>query len=192
MEIGVKRIDLSLSTVTPWNDSAINTLEVELSHLKQLLLSFYKRTNTIPINEFSGKSKRGIFYCAAGHDRLTLAPDGKLWGCHLFSLYFSGKENSREYQKYCFGDIDFFIENHERIYPQILRNYADLRMDFFYTQKMFCLFCNEMEECGICPIYAALSSGIIRMIPSWMCKIKKVFREEKLKLWKNLDLKISN
>lgn len=188
MQMGVKKIDLSLSTVTSWNDSAIERLQGELSRLRQLLLSFFNRTSAIPVTKFSAGPKKGVFICVAGRDRMTLAPDGKLWGCHVFPLYFRGKENSREYHKYCFGNLEFFMENQERVYPQILMNHNDLRMDCFCTQKRYCLFCDEMEECGICPIYAALSSGIIRMIPSWICEIKKIFRQEKLKFWKELDL----
>jgi sulfatase maturation enzyme AslB (radical SAM superfamily) len=188
MDIGVKNIDLSLSTVTPWEESAMEQLKAELTNLSHHLLSFYKRTNKIPVNKFSGSSKKGVFLCAAGRDRMTLGSDGKLWGCHLFPLFFLGKENTREYEKYCFGDLEFFIEHRDQIYPQILMNYADLRMDCFYTQKTFCLFCDEMEDCGICPVYAALSSGVIKKIPSWTCEIKKIFREEKLRLWKELGV----
>jgi hypothetical protein len=67
-------------------------------------------------------------------------------------------------------------------------NYADLRMDCFYTQKTFCLFCEEMEDCAVCPIYAALSTGVIKEIPLWTCEIKKIFRAEKSKLWKELNI----
>ena len=126
--------------------------------------------------------------CAAGRDRMTLTPDGRLWGCHLFPLFFLGKESTREYKKYCFGYIDYFIEHRDQIYPQILINYTDLRMDCLYTPKMYCLFCDEMEDCEVCPVYAALSSGVIKKIPLWTCEIKKIFREEKSKLWKELGI----
>jgi sulfatase maturation enzyme AslB (radical SAM superfamily) len=186
MDMGVKNIDLSLSTVDPWDETRLEELEAELANLRKSLFSFYKRTKTIPINKFSKSLKKGVFQCAAGRDRMTLAPDGKLWGCHLFSLYLSGKESTRQYQKYCFGDVEHFFKNLEQIYPKILMNYAELRMDCFYTPKEFCLFCEEIEDCGICPSYAALSSGVIKEIPLWICEIKKIFRKEKSKLWKEL------
>jgi MoaA/NifB/PqqE/SkfB family radical SAM enzyme len=188
MDMGVKNIDLSLSTVTPWDESALVQLKAELAALRRDLLSFYKRTNTIPIDKFSISSSNGVFICAAGRDRMTIAPDGKLWGCHLFPLYFLGKEDSHQSNKYCFGDIEDFFKNHDQIYPRILMNYADLRMDCFYTQKTFCLFCDEIKDCGVCPVYAALSSGVIKEIPLWTCEIRKIFRAEKSKLWKELNI----
>jgi sulfatase maturation enzyme AslB (radical SAM superfamily) len=187
MDIGVKNIDLSLSTVDPWDKSALEDLKAELADLRRNLISYYCRSNTIPVNKFSGSSKKGVFLCAAGRDRMTLAPDGKLWGCHLFALYFSGKEDTRQYQKYCFGDLEYFYKNCDQIYPQILFNCADLRTDCFYTPKKFCLFCEEMEDCRICPVYAALSCGVIKEIPLWTCEIKKIFRKERSKLWKELS-----
>jgi radical SAM protein with 4Fe4S-binding SPASM domain len=160
-----------------------------MESLKEFFLSFYKRTETIPLSSFKRNFRKGIFVCTAGKNRMTLAPDGKLWGCHLFREYFKGKEGTPEYNKYCFGELDSFIEDYERIYPEVLANYSNLRMDNFYTDDSSCLQCPELEECGICPMDAALSSSVIGKIPCWTCEIKKIFRREKKLFWRELDTK---
>lgn len=186
-EIGIPNIYLALSKISPWDSSSLLQLKKELESLKEFFLSFYKRTETIPLSSFKRNFRKGIFACTAGKNRMALAPDGKLWGCHLFREYFKGKEGTPEYNKYCFGELDSFIEGYERIYPAVLANYSNLRMDNFYTDDSSCLQCPELEECRACPMDAALSSSVIGKIPCWTCEIKKIFRREKKLFWRELD-----
>jgi uncharacterized protein len=179
MDLGVKNIDLSFSMVSPWDEPSLQRLEKELERLRPHLVSFYDRHGFIPIQNLSGEPKKRLFYCAAGRDRMTLAPDGKLWGCHVFPLYFSQYPDSPKYQKYCFGDLNDFIENHKSSYPLRLRHHEDLRMDCFCTDEKYCLFCEDLEYCSVCPVYAALGSGVMRRIPTWICRIQKLMRTER-------------
>lgn len=189
IELGVPNIALSLSKISPWEHSSILQLKKELVSLKGFILSFYKRTASIPLVNFRRNSRKGIFVCFPGQNHMTLIPDSILWGCNLFPDYFKGKEGTREYLKYCFGDLDTFIENYERIYPEILSNFSNLRMDYYYTSDTFCMQCDELKECEVCPMDAAFSSSIIGKIPVWTCEIKKIFRKEKKLFWKELESK---
>jgi sulfatase maturation enzyme AslB (radical SAM superfamily) len=187
MELGVTNINLALSKILFWNSASLLRLEKELRTLKRFILSFYKKTGAIPLTSFKRDFQKGIFTCIAGKNLMALAPDGRLWGCHLFPEHFKGKEGTPEYHKYCFGNLGSFIEDHERIYPEVLANYSNLRMDYFYTDDNFCKKCPELEECWACPLDAAFSSSIIGKIPGWTCKIKKIFRKEKEIFWKELE-----
>lgn len=186
VELGVSNIDLSLSTIPQWDHYALLQLNEELALLRSFILSFFSRTGTIPLNYLKGNPSKETFHCIAGKDRMTLSPDGKLWGCQLFSNYFKGKESTREYQKYCFGDLDSFIKSHRRIYPDVLANYSDLRMDYFYTSDIYCMLCTELEECRVCPVYSAFSTSKMKEVPVWTCDIKKNFRKERELFWKEL------
>jgi hypothetical protein len=108
-----------------------------------------------------------------------MAPDGKIWGCHLFPEYLKGKKKASSFDKYCFGEIDNFIENFEIFYPHILENHSNLSQDHFYTDRCLCRSCDLLYECSVCPLDAALYSGIIGKIPLWNCIIQMLLIENK-------------
>jgi sulfatase maturation enzyme AslB (radical SAM superfamily) len=186
-EKGVPSIDFSLSRTSHWDLSALHSYEKELSSLRIYMTSLYKESGNIPLIDFRKNSRRGIFGCFAGQDRMAITPDGLLWGCCHFPDYISDKKGVEDHDKYCFGDLDAFIKNHEKIYPQILSNYSDLRMYQFFTPADLCLQCEEFDDCGVCPIDTAVSGVITKRIPLWMCKEKKIFRKEKKRFWEDLD-----
>ena len=185
--LGIKEVQVSISTISNWNREAILLLEKELEKTKNFLIPIYKKTGAVPVDIFIKKTQKGLFGCNAGAARMTTAADGKLWGCYLFSDYFKGKEETKGYRKYCFGDLDTFIENREEIYPRILANYEKLRMDYFSTPDRFCMECDDLLECYVCPVDAALSGAVLGNIPSHLCEINKVLRNAKLRLWEKLD-----
>ncbi len=185
--LGVPNIYLSLSTLLPWDPGSLLKLKKELASLKEFLLAFYRRTRAVPLISFRKSSGKGVFFCNAGRDRLALSPEEKLWGCYLFPDYFKGKEGTPEYEQYCFGELDSFIKNHERVYPEIRGNYSKLRMDYFSTSETSCRDCDELRECEVCPMDTALSGFSIGKIPGWTCEIKKIIRKEKEIFWRELE-----
>jgi len=187
IDLNVSNISFALSKIPEWDLPSLILLEKELESLRTFSLRYYKKTGTIPLPSMWRRYRREIFSCAAGKHRMALAPDGMLWGCYLFPEHFKGKEGTREYQRYAFGDVDAFIENHERIYTEVMTNYLNLRMDKFYTDDQTCIQCVDLKECWTCPLDAAFSTSIIGKIPGWTCKIKKIFRKEKELFWKELD-----
>jgi sulfatase maturation enzyme AslB (radical SAM superfamily) len=187
MDLGVLNIHFSLSMIKPWNQASLQKLENEMMKLVKILVDRYKRKRDIPITNFREESGKGIFYCAAGRDRLAITPDEKIWGCFLFPDYFKGKENSPEFQKFYFGSLDDFIENYKSIYPRILSNYARLSMDNFSASCMGCFLCPELENCAVCPINASLSGNSLGEIPSYLCKIQKIKIKEKEKFRREIQ-----
>lgn len=178
-ELGVPNIEFSLHKITPWDSSSLFQFKEELTSLRRFSLSFYRREGKIPLVEFREDSKKDIFCCFAGKDRMTITPDGKLWGCCLFPDFLKEEEETEECAKYCFGDLDSFTDNYEEVYPEILSNFKNLCTDHFFTPNTSCILCDELEECGVCPMDTAFSGSITGKIPLWVCEIKKILREEK-------------
>jgi sulfatase maturation enzyme AslB (radical SAM superfamily) len=184
LNLGVEDIHLSLSYVEPWKRTALGLLDREMTNLRKILVSRYRKTAKIPLVDFREKEE-GFFYCAAGQDRLTVTPQEKIWGCDLFASYFEGKEELPGYGDYFFGDLDTFAGGHQKIFPRISSNYARLRLDNYQTPQMKCLFCENLEECAFCPIAAAFSGYPPGRVPPFVCEIQKIkireikkFREE--------------
>ncbi|MFC2156119.1 radical SAM protein, partial [Acidobacteriota bacterium] len=103
VNLGIKEIQISISTISKWDRDAILLLEKELEKTRNFLIPIYKKTGAIPVDIFIKKTQKGLFGCNAGASRMTTAADGKLWGYYLFSDYFKGKEETKNYHKYCFG-----------------------------------------------------------------------------------------
>jgi len=179
MEMAVPNIDFTVSGILPWDELSILKLSRELVRLRKFTLKFFEETGTIPVEIFRERIRKASYCCNAGLNRMALAPDGMLWGCPAFHNYFHERESSQEYLKYSFGDLEYFIARHRTIYPKILKNYSCLRQDRYFTARMACAFCSELEECDACPIYSAFSTSNIGEIPEWICKIKKIFRQER-------------
>jgi hypothetical protein len=49
------------------------------------------------------------------------------------------------------------------------------------------MLCDEMKECVVCPIDAALGGQIIGKIPDWVCQIRRILREEKRYFLRDLE-----
>lgn len=187
MDLNVSDIHFSLSIIKPWDKSSLFELEKEMAKLRKIILSHYKRKGDIPVINFREEKKKGIFYCAAGKDRMAIMPGGEIWGCHLFPDYFKEKEKTSEYQKYYFGSLDNLTKNHKNIYPKICSNYSRLSMDNFSTSNNKCFLCSEIENCAVCPVNASFSGAPLGKIPDYVCEIKKLLIREKSIFQKELQ-----
>jgi len=174
MALDVPNIHFAITIIEPWDQISLLKLENEMLKLRKILLSHYKIKGNIPVINFREGQKKGIFYCAAGKDRLAITPKGEIWGCFLFPDYFKGKKKSPEYQKFFFGTLDHFINNHKNIYHRIYSNYSQLSMDNFSTSNMRCFLCSELENCAICPINVSLANYPLGKIPRYVCEIQKI------------------
>lgn len=186
IEHGVQKTSLSFSNLSPWNGSALSKLEEELARLRMFVVSYYRKSGILPVDIFHINQKKDIFGCLGGMDRLALAPDDTLWGCFLIADYLRGKKSSADYNSLCFGTLEAFMKKHKTIYPAILSRHSKLRQEYFFTSKLFCQQCKEIKGCIICPMEAALVTGIIGMVPEWTCKIKKICMRENLAFIKEL------
>ena len=185
-ELNVQEISVALSQKSSWNHFGLLQYKKELQSLKNYMLSFYLQNGYTPFMKFRKDRKRGVFSCYAARDRLAITADGKIWGCHLFADFYNGKKSTKEYSKYCFGDLHSFIEKSERVYPEISANYSNFRMDTFQTEDSLCVDCEEMEECKVCPMDNRIHGSSFKKIPRWICEHNKITREVKRDFWKEL------
>jgi sulfatase maturation enzyme AslB (radical SAM superfamily) len=184
---GVGNVNLSFSNLPPWNGSELSQLKREMASLRIFSLSVNRETGEIPIMNLRRIPSKGIFSCSAGKERMALSPDGCLWGCCFFFDFYRCNSQKRENRKYCFGDADSYVKNHEKVYPRVLKNYSDFRMEYFFTSKKCCASCKDIMDCVICPVDAALGGAILGKIPDWLCRIKKTLREERHLFLKQLE-----
>ncbi len=176
MEAGCLDLKFELSTVLPWDDGALRTLERQLETLHGYLLDRYKEKSRFPVGNFRSVPRQGCkpFICSAGRDRLALAPDETLWGCFLLTDFFRGKEDNSDYECYCFGTLTEFMEEFRIRYPKIRRNYNLLRQNLFFTDGGSCSKCDEVNACAMCPANAAQATGVVGKIPPWLCRIHQI------------------
>ena len=183
---GVRDVQISFATEFPWRPGPLAELEAQLADLRRFLLARARRTGRVPVANFRKSPEAGLFACPAGESRMALAPDGRLWGCHLF-YDFHHKTNDPYSARYGFGPLDSFMADPQRVTARVLPRYADLEMDFFHTPRRFCGLCPEVHDCVICPVDAAFSSGIIGRITTAGCRIRRIVRRQKRLLWEDLE-----
>ena len=186
LDLGVDRTEFSLATNTPWDAKTLNTFQKELAKLRKIVLEYHKKTGNIPIPFFEEKEKKGIWQCSAGDSLLTITPDGNIWGCALFHEYFKDKKNSKEFNEFCFGNFYDFKKNHKDKYGDILLNYGRFSMDDFRTADSWCMKCQEVEKCRICPVMPAFNGTPLGIVPDYECRISKIQIREKEKFQKEL------
>jgi sulfatase maturation enzyme AslB (radical SAM superfamily) len=186
-QLGMRRINVAFGHKLPWTSASLLRQKKEIARVQKYFRSRYQRAADIPWVDLHAQMEKAVYGCTAGLNKMALAADGTLWGCYLFPQYFSGSEKVREARKYCFGNVDRFIKNHCAIYPRKMENYSELRMDNFSTPHGDCEMCDEIEECWICPLAAALVSGKIGRIPAEICAGAKMWRKEKRRLLGQLE-----
>lgn len=179
VQMGVEKLNVDFAHVPPWTASSLGRLGEEIARVGEYFESRYEHRRDVPWVGFYERPEREVFRCSAGLDHMALSAQGALWGCVLFAQYFAGRASTEEYRKYCFGRVDSFIKNPDEIYARKMVNYSELRMDRFSTPDRACLMCREAEFCRVCPAVAAVSTGEIGRIPTWICELGKMMRKEK-------------
>jgi len=184
--LGVRNISLSLSILTSWDRQSLGKLEQEIANLGQIQLASYQRTGEIRLVDFREDGQKGVFYCAAGRDRFAVSTDGTIWGCPLFADYFAGRENSPQYEEYCFGNLGRPGVKPGNVFSRIRSNYAHLSMDNFSTTTRKCFLCPDLENCSICPMNVSIAGHSWEKIPDYVCAIQKIKIRGKEKFSKEL------
>lgn len=193
IESGVPELQLSLAKDEPWNEIALQTLEKEMKQLGDFLVSFYKKTGETPVRGFrppNGPQEAELkkrFACDGGFNRMAITPKEFLWGCSLFHGYLEERTQDPDFETYCFGQLDDFMENHQTIYPRVLKNYATLKQRFFLTREKHCFTCDSLDICAICPLCVIHSSPYIGHIPRWMCRISKIQDKEEKRFLREIN-----
>jgi uncharacterized protein len=179
---GGPEIMFNISTIEEWNQSHLDTLKKELDRLSDFLVLYYKEKGFITVKnfQFSGgkkERKKGIFRCGAGRYRMSVTPEGNVWGCSLFHDYFKTRRDDPQYRDYAFGTLTDFISDFDTRYPKILANYSELRQDYFQVEGEktdFCFLCEDVEECMVCPVNEAYSSGSVGKVSCGRCQLMKI------------------
>jgi len=177
-QLGVRKFSVGFGHRRPWTSSSLLRQKKELARVRRYFRSRYHKMTDVPWVDLSEKLEQAVYCCAGGRTKMALAADGTLWGCFLFPQVFQGSKKTRESRKYCFGNVETFIRHHHTVYSRIMENYAALRMDNFSTPDGLCAACDELEECWICPLAAALVSKKIGRIPALVCGGAKMWRKE--------------
>jgi radical SAM protein with 4Fe4S-binding SPASM domain len=188
IERGVKNCHLTYSIKDPWDAVSLKRMRAEVRELRDFLLFHYRRNRTIPVENFRSRPFPGLFWCAAGQNRLALAADGQLWGCRFFADYFVNKESHPEYMDYCLGSIHDFIADHEDVYESKVRNYKRLSIDNFSSERLACRKCGHLLYCSTCPATAAFPTGRIGKVATWVCEIKEIWLSELKDFWKDIEI----
>lgn len=179
VRMGVPKLDVNFAHKPAWTTSSLSRLKDEMARVGAYFETRYGRWEDVPWEDFYGEPEPALRCCTAGLEQMAISAQGTLWGCAVFPHYFMGKEGTGEYGKYCFGDVDSFLYDAERTYAEKLANLSVLRMDRFSTPRQVCLMCRELEECGICPLAAGMTTGEIGRIPTWLCRGHKMLRKQR-------------
>lgn len=177
LQRGHRRLQYSLNVCVPWRDADLAALEGELEKLAAICRSHRQKTGKMPLEGLASAAGRGIFACAAGRDRLALLPDRTVWGCYLFYDLLGHAPLDPDYSKYCYGKLEPFMSAPAPALAVVAANYAELRQDYFFSEKKeLCSLCDDLEQCSLCPLIAALATGTLAVFPSWTCELKKIGR----------------
>ena len=185
---GVAEVQFSPSIHRPWTGEDLQAYRLEIAKLRAFLVRHYRRTGTIPVQDFRRPIRSGLVSCSAGLKRLALAPDGRIWGCHLLADCFKGKEESQEGRDFCFGRFEAFSRNPCRASGRVLAARRRLRAENFFTAKKLCALCDRLEECAVCPAGPAIFSGLLGLIPSDLCRLNRILFAERRLFWKEAGL----
>ncbi len=174
---GHPRLRFALDMCVPWRQADLAALKDQLDRVAAICLEQRRKTGGDPLENFTIKDKKGVFACFSGRDRLALLPDRTVWGCDIFHTLLGRDPSSTEYARYCFGTIEEFLSMPAKALAAIAANYAELRQDYFFSEKNeLCSLCDDLESCSVCPAQAALATGTLAVIPEWTCRIRRITR----------------
>jgi len=174
---GHARLQYAVDACVPWKKADLAILAKQLERLTTICVRHREKTGKTPLKNLNDTAGKGIFACSAGRDRLALLPDRTVWGCYLFYDLLGHSRQSPDYTKYCYGELEGFMAGFKGGFPAVTANYADLRQDYFFSEKKkLCGLCADLERCAVCPVVAALATGTLAVIPAWTCQLKKIAR----------------
>lgn len=174
---GHSRLQYALDACAPWKKADLAILEKQLERFTTVCARQRQKAGKAPLENPNDTDGRGIFACTAGRDRLALLPDRTVWGCYLFYDLLGHSRQNPDYEKYCFGELEGFMAGFKKGFPAVTANYAELRQDYFFSEKKeLCSLCDDLERCAVCPVVAALATGTLAVIPDWTCQLKKIAR----------------
>jgi sulfatase maturation enzyme AslB (radical SAM superfamily) len=175
--LNVPDVDFNFSILRPWNRAALRKLDHQMNRVVDHLFAHFRKTGQVPLETFREAGLKRIFSCAAGRDRLAFTPDGRIWGCHLFSDYFRGKKRAEASRRYGLGTLSEISGSPEAARARLAPRFEQLAMDRMATRRGDCFLCPKVEQCTVCPVNAAFSGSPLGRIPLYVCRIRKIVME---------------
>ncbi len=177
---GVKKIGIGIDQSSFWDKTSLKIFKEQLTRTADLVTAEYRRSGRIISDNFDPEKPSGINSCSAAGDRLTVAPDGGLWGCASFNYYdWDASEDSKE--NYYYGNIRNINDNgFEDNYKKVRNNYKKFKTDNFRSDESKCFLCEYLEECRICPTINYSTRNIRRTplhIPEYICSLNKIIND---------------
>ena len=188
LEIGAPRVRYSLSYLKPWDAEAIACFESELRVVCNHIETNFIELTESPIANFKDLRTEKVSCCPAGQDRITITPNGEIWGCPLFPDYFERFGDRGEMYRFLFGNIKDIGNKFPEQFEKVFRNYSQLRMDHYSTSKAECFLCPHIGFCSLCPVSSSFSGKPLKRIPDFICKIQKI----KIKILSGFSIEGSN
>lgn len=173
LDLGVPNINLSLTLDRPWEDSDVESYRIQLDRTADRLLAGPGGVSPIPIVNFRPDSGAGFFTCAAGSDRLSVSPDGSIWGCPMFSDAARSSQTGHPFSDYRLGHVRDRNDWKSNA-PSWAAPFRGFTGEFFRTPDQPCFLCPDAGECRICPVTAARAAGRSGNVPGYMCRLQKV------------------
>lgn len=184
---GISATSFNLSYDLPWREQDLVRFQSELKDLWKYCYQIFEETGSIPVPFFEAKQGIGMGKCPGGKEGITLTPDERLWGCHLFFDYAKARQDPSITRLYSFGPLDWFVKDYEKIYQAVLENYSKVRIKNCRTSKGPCANCPDLLSCSLCPMAASFESAENWVIPPWVCSIKKIMWEENRAFWRRIE-----
>jgi sulfatase maturation enzyme AslB (radical SAM superfamily) len=177
--LGINDVGFALAQNMIWDEGSLKLLQSELKNVRSLQKGSSHKSEEKSTSRSSQNLFPRIARCAGGNDRMAVSPEGSVWGCYMFAYYFSEEKRAgtKDYDKYCFGNLDSFTSAPEFHYAMRLPQYLCLGQDLFKTPNKLCKNCDEVEYCFVCPVNAAFTSRQIGIIPENYCRIARILRE---------------
>lgn len=167
-------ITLNICATEAWDAAGFEALKLELDKLDDLLVDYAQRNGVIPVSNFRSPGTGGIFHCSAGERQMAVAPNGELWGCVLFHDYFKNRKNDPQFRDYNLGHINDASDSRQGLPMERTANYLELRQNLFRSEEHHCFLCSSLEDCCVCPVNAAYTSGEIGLISSGKCTLNRI------------------
>jgi sulfatase maturation enzyme AslB (radical SAM superfamily) len=174
LSLNVPDVDFNFSVLRPWNRAALRKLDRQMNRVGDHLFAHFRKTGQVPLETFREAGLKRIFSCAAGRDRLAFTPDGRIWGCHLFSDYFRGKKRAEASRRYGLGTLSEISGSPEAARARLALRVERLAMDRMATRRGDCFLCPQVEQCTVCPVNAAFSGSALGRIPLHICRIRRI------------------
>lgn len=178
---GIKQVGISLDQTSYWDNRSLQIFRQQLEKTEDLVISEYHKSGKIIVDYFDIREPSGINTCGAAGERMTIAPDGSLWGCPAF--YFLDWEKTVEpIDDYRYG----YVQDLENGYLEeqlitVKSHYKKLKTDNFRTDNRKCFLCDHLQECRLCPAqkYSFIKSNrSIWNIPDNVCEINRIIANQ--------------